>query len=82
MIDHYVINLPFDARQEIFNALERVNVLAVEKCWKKKRISTLQKCWLFGRDRTSLLLYSLCKLRLIKTNETLVFMRFLQIAMQ
>lgn len=36
MIDHYVINLPFDARQEIFNALERVNVLAVEKMLEKE----------------------------------------------
>lgn len=31
MIDYYVKNLPFDARQEIFNALEKINVCAVEK---------------------------------------------------
>ena len=31
MVDYYVKGLPFDARQEIFNALEKVNVLAVEK---------------------------------------------------
>ena len=37
MIDYYVKNLTFDARQEIFGALEKVNVLSVEKCWKKKR---------------------------------------------
>lgn len=36
MIDYYVKNLPFDARQEIFNALERVNVLAVEKMLEKE----------------------------------------------
>ena len=36
MIDYYVKGLPFDARQEIFNALERVNVLAVEKMLEKE----------------------------------------------
>lgn len=36
MIDYYVKNLPFDARQEIFKALERVNVLAVEKMLEKE----------------------------------------------
>ena len=36
MIDYYVKNLPFDARQEIFNALEKVNVLAVEKMLEKE----------------------------------------------
>lgn len=40
MIDYYVKNLPFDARQEIFSALERVNVNAVEKnAGKRKRVS-------------------------------------------
>ena len=37
MIDYYVKNLPFDARQEIFNALERVNVCAVEKMLEKEK---------------------------------------------
>lgn len=37
MIDYYVKNLPFDARQEIFNALEKVNVLAVEKLLEKEK---------------------------------------------
>ena len=36
MIDYYVKNLSFDARQEIFQALERVNVLAVEKMLEKE----------------------------------------------
>ena len=36
MIDYYVKNLSFDARQEIFDALERVNVLAVEKMLEKE----------------------------------------------
>ena len=36
MIDYYVKNLPFDARQEIFNALERINVCAVEKMLEKE----------------------------------------------
>ncbi len=36
MIDYYVKGLPFDARQEIFNALEKVNVLAVEKMLEKE----------------------------------------------
>lgn len=36
MVDYYVKGLPFDARQEIFNALERVNVLAVEKMLEKE----------------------------------------------
>ena len=36
MIDYYVKGLPFDARQEIFDALERVNVLAVEKMLEKE----------------------------------------------
>lgn len=36
MVDYYVKNLPFDARQEIFAALERVNVLAVEKMLEKE----------------------------------------------
>ena len=31
MIDYYVKNLTFDAGQEIFGALEKVNVLSVEK---------------------------------------------------
>lgn len=31
MIDYYVKHLPFEARQEVFSALERVNVNAVEK---------------------------------------------------
>lgn len=37
MIDYYVKNLPFDARQEIFSALERVNVNAVEKMLEKEK---------------------------------------------
>ncbi|MBQ6707100.1 MAG: hypothetical protein IJN07_06325 [Clostridia bacterium] len=36
MIDYYVKGLPFDARQEIFNSLEIVNVLAVEKMLEKE----------------------------------------------
>ena len=36
MIDYYVKNLPFDARQEIFYALERVNVLEIEKMLEKE----------------------------------------------
>lgn len=36
MIDYYVKNLSFDARQEIFDALEKVNVLAVEKMLEKE----------------------------------------------
>lgn len=36
MIDYYVKNLSFDARQEIFNALERINVCAVEKMLEKE----------------------------------------------
>jgi len=36
MIDYYVKSLPFDARQEIFSALEKVNVLAVEKMLEKE----------------------------------------------
>ncbi len=36
MIDYYVKHLPFDARQEIFGALEKVNVLAVEKMLEKE----------------------------------------------
>ncbi len=36
MVDYYVKGLPFDARQEIFNALEKVNVLAVEKMLEKE----------------------------------------------
>lgn len=36
MIDYYVKNLPFDARQEIFNALEKINVCAVEKMLEKE----------------------------------------------
>lgn len=35
MIDYYVKNLPFDARQDIFNALEKINVGAVEKMLEK-----------------------------------------------
>lgn len=36
MVDYYVKGLSFDARQEIFKALERVNVLAVEKMLEKE----------------------------------------------
>ena len=36
MIDYYVKNLPFDSRQEIFDALEKVNVSAVEKMLEKE----------------------------------------------
>ena len=35
MIDYYVKNLPFDARQEIHKALERINPRAVEKMLEK-----------------------------------------------
>ena len=37
MIDYYVKNLPFDSRQEIFSALERINVNAVEKMLEKEK---------------------------------------------
>jgi len=35
MIDYYVKNLPFDARQEIHQALDRINPLAVKKMLEK-----------------------------------------------
>ena len=36
MIDYYVKNLPFDARQEIFDALEEINVNIVKKMLEKE----------------------------------------------
>ena len=49
MIDYYVKNLPFDARQEIFYALERVNVLEVEKMLEK--FLQEKNCFYFGGHR-------------------------------
>ena len=49
MVDYYVKHLPFDSRQEIFAALEKINPLSVEKnVGKRKRLSKVSKCWLFG----------------------------------
>lgn len=36
MIDYYVKHLPFDARQEIFSALGKINVLTIEKILEKE----------------------------------------------